>query len=554
MPSPEQRYVLSPLTNNSLHDIKIRAVNEIGSGDFSSTLTKNIQTKAIQTVGDNQYGQLGNGTTTDNDEFQFVSSGNWIEIDIGRDTGCAINASGELYTWGNNGLGQLGIGNTTNSYTPVKVLDPVGEPNIKWKKCAVGNSATIALSEGGTIYACGYNDFLANGSTNNSQGLVKVGDSDFQDIKFVDIKANTSSAIALSEDGDIYSWPPALPDSDYPEKINLGQNKYEYITAIAATGYFNYYPVGAITNEGFGYLIRRYSYGTFHDIISDQSSGGGDLLIKKLSFSDNTVIALSDDDKVYVKGYLGEGLGSVGNWNTIQGFVYLLEASGLQASYPIVDVASTVYNNHFLDRNGTIFGIGNNLNGELAINQTGSLKTYWTPSSGTLYYDQIKSAGKNIIALGSYGTSADYATTTTTTTTTTASPQLMTQTQTGGYSWLGTGSASNKFRLTGQGVDPRMRGDSHSPYHTGWNSSNAPKWTINTAGTLNISRTGWSSADDESDHQIYKNGSLALTLQYDTTSTSTLSVAANDVIEYRGGQFGSYNSDTYIVNPEFWVS
>jgi hypothetical protein len=130
----------------------------------------------------------------------------------------------------------------------------------------------------------------------------------------------------------------------------------------------------------------------------------------------------------------------------------------------------------------------------------------------------------------------------------------MTQSQTGGYSWLGDGSASNKFRLTGQGANPQMRGDAHSPYHSGWNSSNAPKWTINTAGTLNISRTGWSSSDDESDHQIYKNGSLALTLSYDNTSTSTLSVAANDVIEYRGAQFGNYTSDTYIVNPEFWVS
>jgi hypothetical protein len=130
----------------------------------------------------------------------------------------------------------------------------------------------------------------------------------------------------------------------------------------------------------------------------------------------------------------------------------------------------------------------------------------------------------------------------------------MTQSQTGGYSWLGDGSASNKFRLTGQGANPRMRGDAHSPYHSGWNSSNAPKWTINTAGTLNVSRTGWDSSDDEEDHQIYKNGSLALTLSYDSTSTSTLSVAANDVIEYRGAQFGSYGSDTYIVNPEFWVS
>ena len=135
-----------------------------------------------------------------------------------------------------------------------------------------------------------------------------------------------------------------------------------------------------------------------------------------------------------------------------------------------------------------------------------------------------------------------------------ASSAPMTQSQAGGYSWLGDGSASNKFRLTGQDSNPKMRGNSHSPYHSGWNSSNAPKWTINTAGTLNISRTGWSSSDDESDHQIYKNGSLALTLSYDNTSTSTLSVAANDVIEYRGAQFGSYTSDTYIINPEFWVS
>lgn len=129
----------------------------------------------------------------------------------------------------------------------------------------------------------------------------------------------------------------------------------------------------------------------------------------------------------------------------------------------------------------------------------------------------------------------------------------LTQTQTGGYTWLGDGSSSDKFRLDPSGGTNRIRGQTHSPYHSGWDSSNAPKWTTTTAGTLNISRTGWSSADQDSDHQIYKNGTLALTLSFNTTGTSTLSVSVDDVIEWRGGQYGSYQSDTYIINPELWI-
>ena len=129
--------------------------------------------------------------------------------------------------------------------------------------------------------------------------------------------------------------------------------------------------------------------------------------------------------------------------------------------------------------------------------------------------------------------------------------EALTLNRTGGYTWTGTGTSSDKYHVA---LSAGIRGDAHSPYHSGWTSSNAPKWTVNSAGTLKINYTTWSSAGDNSDHIIYKNGSAAITLTYNQNNqTKTLSVAVGDVIEWRGGESGSYQSDTFVKQPKVWL-
>ena len=72
--------------------------------------------------GYNQYGQLGNGTTT-NSSVPVVVSGitNAVAVAAGNGYTCVMLSGGSVQCWGYNYDGELGNGTTTNSSVPVTV-------------------------------------------------------------------------------------------------------------------------------------------------------------------------------------------------------------------------------------------------------------------------------------------------------------------------------------------------------------------------------------------------------------------------------------------------
>ena len=75
--------------------------------------------------GDNEVGQLGDGSTVDRLEPSAVVGGFlFTSLDAGYRHTCGRATTGALYCWGAN-LGQLGDGTTTNRSVPTKVF---GQP------------------------------------------------------------------------------------------------------------------------------------------------------------------------------------------------------------------------------------------------------------------------------------------------------------------------------------------------------------------------------------------------------------------------------------------
>ena len=77
--------------------------------------------------GRNNYGQLGIGNKTDRDVPTLVS-GAWngnkiISIAAGDNHSLAMDDAFNVYSWGLNSSGQLGLGHTTNINTPIPVPD-----------------------------------------------------------------------------------------------------------------------------------------------------------------------------------------------------------------------------------------------------------------------------------------------------------------------------------------------------------------------------------------------------------------------------------------------
>ncbi|MDX2015011.1 MAG: hypothetical protein SFW67_32755 [Myxococcaceae bacterium] len=75
---------------------------------------------------------------------------------------CGLRSGGQLFCWGRNTLGQLGVGNTTTSFTPVAVPPPAG---ATWSQVAVTEFATCAIASTGRLYCWG----------SNAQGQAGVG-------------------------------------------------------------------------------------------------------------------------------------------------------------------------------------------------------------------------------------------------------------------------------------------------------------------------------------------------------------------------------------------
>jgi len=111
--------------------------------------------------GDNTYGELGDGTTTDQFTPEALSGLPTITaISAHAFNGMALASTGVVYDWGDNRFGQLGDATTSQSNSPVTVSGLTGVQAI-----AQGGGQGLALTSTGAVYAWGDNDFGELGVT-----------------------------------------------------------------------------------------------------------------------------------------------------------------------------------------------------------------------------------------------------------------------------------------------------------------------------------------------------------------------------------------------------
>ena len=125
--------------------------------------------------GNNMFGQVGNGTTSDNNVTTPYKvegiEGNIKEIVYNHWTVYVLTDTG-LYAWGNNLLGQVGNGTTEDVLTPHKVEGIDG--NIKEVIANIYNTVYVLTDTG--LYAWGDNSYgqVGNGTTDNVLTPYKV--------------------------------------------------------------------------------------------------------------------------------------------------------------------------------------------------------------------------------------------------------------------------------------------------------------------------------------------------------------------------------------------
>lgn len=109
----------------------------------------------LWTWGNNDAGQLGNGTTESSSEPVAAETDlRFANVFAGNDYAFAIDLAGGLYSWGNNDAGQLGNGSNVNANVPT----PTGA-GLTWSQVATNpNSKTVAaISTAGDLFTWGEN-------------------------------------------------------------------------------------------------------------------------------------------------------------------------------------------------------------------------------------------------------------------------------------------------------------------------------------------------------------------------------------------------------------
>lgn len=151
----------------------------------------------VWTWGDNTVGQLGNGTTTDsNIPVQVSGLTGVVAIAGGSGHALALKNDGTVWAWGWNWAGMLGTGNNTDSYVPVQVISLTGMVAV-----AAGGIHSLALKNDGTVWAWGGNYY---GECANGGGNTPVQVNGLTDITA--ITANNAESAALKNDGTIWAW------------------------------------------------------------------------------------------------------------------------------------------------------------------------------------------------------------------------------------------------------------------------------------------------------------------------------------------------------------
>ncbi|MFA5643782.1 MAG: prepilin-type N-terminal cleavage/methylation domain-containing protein [Candidatus Paceibacterota bacterium] len=132
--------------------------------------------------GDNTYGQLGiNNTTQQLTPVQVLGAGGSgyltgvSQIASGWLHTCVVKIDNTAWCWGYNGHGPLGINNTVNQYTPVQVFGVGGSGYLtNVSQISGGSGHTCAVKTDGTAWCWGENNIGQLGIGNTTQQLTPV--------------------------------------------------------------------------------------------------------------------------------------------------------------------------------------------------------------------------------------------------------------------------------------------------------------------------------------------------------------------------------------------
>ncbi len=304
------------------HNEPVQVGGAAVTNDWADMSAGDLHTLAIKTDGTLwawgiQYGddgRLGDGSgSSQNAPVQIGTDNDWSSISAAAYDSFAIKNNGDLYAWGYNGSGRLGVGDYSTHVIPTQVGSAL------WQQISAGTNHTVGIQTDGTLWGWGANSHAQRGDSDihNKNEPIKIG----SESNWIGVVASRSTTIAVNIKGILYGW---------------GYNKYGQLGNGQTDA--QYTPMAIQTS----YRWKKISIGTSH------------------------ALAIRYDGTLWGWGY--NGLGQLGN--NMTGMSYA--SVPVQENHHFNDWIDVSAGNSFsvaLRNDNTLWTWGSNLDGRLGLGQ-----------------------------------------------------------------------------------------------------------------------------------------------------------------------------------------
>jgi len=157
-------------------------------------------TASLWSWGQNTLGKLGLGDEIQRSSPTQIPGAEWENIEYGDHSAYALTTDGRFFAWGYN-YGDLGQNDVVQYSSPVQI------PGTQWSYIAHGNGSGFAIKTDGTLWACGKNG--SGGSTGGALGqndvILRSSPTQIPGT-WSKVAGGSNSAFGIKPDGSLWSW------------------------------------------------------------------------------------------------------------------------------------------------------------------------------------------------------------------------------------------------------------------------------------------------------------------------------------------------------------